>query len=312
MADFGFVFPGQGSQDPGMLAELAKEHPLVRESFAEASDVLGMDLWEIVRENPDNRLNQTDITQPALLTASVAIMRLWEKQGGRMPSIVAGHSLGEYSALVCARSLGFATAVKLVHLRGQFMQSATGTGTGKMAAIVGLELARVEEICAEASVLGAVSPANLNSPQQTVIAGQANAVEKAITLSRKAGARRALPLNVSVPSHCVLMQPAAEQLQAELESVTLCRPGIPVIQNTTAAITSEPGTISENLVSQLCSPVRWVDCVRVIAESGVIQVVECGPGRVLSGLIRRIDPSLTSYGTDNPTSFASTLAAISA
>ena len=311
MSGIGFVFPGQGSQKQGMLLELAHRYSLILETFAAASDVLGLDLWDIAQHNPEDQLNQTAITQPVLLTASVAIMRVWQEAGGARPAIVAGHSLGEYTALVSAEVLDFATAVKLVHERGKFMQSAVKDSDGKMAAIVGLESTRIIEICDEASALGTVSAANLNSPEQTVIAGEHKAVEKAMQLCKDAGAKRALPLNVSVPSHCALMRPAARQLQAVLESVGLHEPTIAVVPNATAEITTETAAIKQNLVKQLDSPVRWVDCVRVMADTGVSHFVECGPGKVLCGLIRRIDPGLNVVTSDTLAAFESALTELS-
>ena len=312
MQKFGFVFPGQGSQKLGMLSQLASDNPLVEETFAEASEALQTDLWEICQHDGDNSLDRTDITQPVLLAASIAITRIWQQSGGVQPSIVAGHSLGEYSALVCAGAISFADAIRIVNQRGKFMQSAVPAGTGKMAAIVGLENYQIHEICDEADQDGIVSAANFNSPGQTVIAGEATAVDKAIVLCKEAGAKRALPLNVSVPSHCALMRPAADQLEAALDQIEISQPAIAVVQNFSAEITSNPETIKQNLVKQLYAPVQWVDCVQVIAKAGVTHLVECGPGKVLCGLIRRIDSDLVCCGSEDSTSLDSAIKEMSA
>ncbi len=312
MQKFGFVFPGQGSQKLGMLSELAANSSIITDTFVEASAAIGEDLWEICQHDSDNNLDQTEITQPVLLTASVAIMRLWQERGGASPSILAGHSLGEYSALVCAGVIDFADAVRVVHQRGMYMQSAVPTGSGKMAAIVGLENYQINEICDEAEELGVVSAANFNSPGQTVIAGEAHAVERAIELCKEAGAKRALPLNVSVPSHCELMRPAAERLEAALTDIALSRPKVPVVQNVNADITEDPEAIKQNLIKQLYAPVLWVDCVQVIAKAGVSHLVEIGPGKVLCGLIKRIDSELVCSGSDDQAALDSALAEMSA
>jgi len=299
MEKFGFVFPGQGSQKLGMLSELASNFAAIEQTFNEASETLGMDLWQICQHDNDNTLDRTDITQPVLLTASVAIWRLWQDQQGPKPAILAGHSLGEYSALVCAGVMQFADAVKMVNKRGQFMQSAVPAGAGKMAAIVGLENYQIHEICDEAEQGDTVSAANFNSPGQTVIAGDTAAVERAITLCKEAGAKRALPLNVSVPSHCDLMRPAAKQLAEELENISFETPQIAVVQNSTAEICDDPEQIKANLIKQLYEPVRWVDCVNLMHKAGVQRIVECGPGKVLCGLIRRIQPEIACLGSDD-------------
>lgn len=302
MDKFGFVFPGQGSQKLGMLADLAKAHTVIQETFASASEVLGLDLWEITQHDGDNTLDRTDITQPVLLAASIAIWRLWQAMDAPLPSILAGHSLGEYSALVAAGALCFEDAIKIVNKRGQFMQSAVPAGTGKMAAIVGLEDYQIHEICDEAEEDQIVSAANFNSPGQTVIAGNAEAVDRAIVLCKEAGAKRALPLNVSVPSHCDLMRPAAKQLAEVLEDIEIKVPGIAVVQNYSADLGEDPEQIKQNLIKQLYEPVRWVDCVNVMHKAGITRIVECGPGKVLCGLIKRIQPELTCMGCDDPTS----------
>lgn len=308
MHKFGFVFPGQGSQKLGMLGSLANEYPLVTETFAEASEVLGQDLWEIAQHDSQNNLDQTQITQPVLLTASVAIWRLWNQRTDAKPSIFAGHSLGEYSALVCANVLSLQDAVKVVHQRGQFMQAAVPSGVGKMAAIVGLENYQIHEICDEAEKGEVVSAANINSPGQTVIAGNADAVDRAIALCKEAGAKRALPLNVSVPSHCALMKPAAGELEAVLDSIAFKSPDIAVVQNVNGELGVAPDEIKSNLIKQLYAPVLWVDCVNVISKAGVSKLVECGPGKVLSGLIKRIDSKLACFGSDDPASLDSAIA----
>lgn len=305
MHKFGFVFPGQGSQKLGMLSELAGSHPIIENTFAEASAVLDMDLWEIAQQDTGNSLDQTAITQPVLLAASTAIARLWKELGAEDPAIVAGHSLGEYSALVCAGAMDFADAVKAVNQRGQFMQSAVAADTGKMAAIVGLENYQIDEICDEAEEQGIVSAANFNSPGQVVIAGEAVAVDHAITLCKEAGAKRALPLKVSVPSHCALMKPAADQLQEVLDAMTIQRPSIPVVQNVNAEITEDPEQIKQNLIKQLYAPVLWVDCVQVIHKTGIAHLVECGPGKVLCGLIKRIESEIVCFGSEDPASLES-------
>jgi [acyl-carrier-protein] S-malonyltransferase len=300
MDKFGFVFPGQGSQKLGMLAELQAQYSLVKDTFDQASAVLGLDLWEICQHDSDNSLDRTDITQPVLLAASTAIWRVWQHTGGAAPSILAGHSLGEYSALVAAGVLEFEAGIAIVNKRGQFMQSAVPAGTGKMAAIVGLENYQINEICDEAEEGQVVSAANFNSPGQTVIAGDADAVDRAIALCKEAGAKRALPLNVSVPSHCDLMRPAAKQLAAELEQLSFSKPAIAVVQNYSADLSEDPELIKQNLVKQLHEPVRWVDCVTVMYKAGVAKLVECGPGKVLCGLNKRIQSEMICLGSDDP------------
>lgn len=287
-----FVFPGQGSQAVGMLADVAERFPQVKATFDEASAVLGTDLWQLTQEGPAEELNRTDMTQPALLTASVALWRVWNEQGGAKPAYMSGHSLGEYSALVCAGAIAFEDAVKLVNKRGLFMQSAVPAGEGAMAAIIGLEDAAIESACEQAAQGGVVSAVNYNSPGQVVIAGQTDAVNRAIELCKEAGAKRALPLPVSVPSHCALMKPAAEQLAAELDAITVNTPDIPVLQNVTAEVTTDAAAIKDNLVQQLYRPVLWVDCVNNMAGKGVERMLECGPGKVLSGLNKRISRGL--------------------
>lgn len=308
MQKYGFVFPGQGSQKLGMLSDLAATNAIIQQTFDEASEVLGLDLWEIAQYDSANSLDQTHITQPVLLAASVAIWRLWQSRTVSRPSIMAGHSLGEYSALVCAGVISFTDGVKIVHQRGQFMQSAVPTGVGKMAAIVGLEDDKIHEICLMASADQVVSAANFNSPGQTVIAGDKDAVDRALALCKEAGAKRTLPLNVSVPSHCALMKPAGVQLEAVLADVVFNPPQISVVQNVGAAIETDPDIIKQNLVKQLYMPVLWVDCVAKMYSDSARKAVECGPGRVLCGLIKRIEPELTCFGSDDQASFDSTIA----
>ncbi len=280
-----FVFPGQGSQQLGMLADIAAEHEVILSTFKEASDVLGYDLWNLV-QNDAELLSQTDKTQPALLTASVALWRLWQEQEGVMPEYVAGHSLGEYSALVCAGVLSFKDAVNLVRLRGEYMQQAVPAGKGAMAAIIGLDDAKVVEVCA--AIDGVVSAVNFNSPGQVVIAGETESVNLAMAAMKEAGAKRALPLPVSVPSHCELMLPAGEKLAAELDSIEFNAPLCKLVQNVTAEAVSDPVMLKKNLVSQLSEPVLWTQSVLLMADLGVTQTIECGPGKVLSGLNKRI------------------------
>ena len=303
MRTFGFVFPGQGSQKLGMLADLAAQYSIIQDTFAEASEAIGIDLWETCQHDPDNILDQTQITQPVLLTSSVAIWRLWKSRISVLPSIMAGHSLGEYSALVCADVLDFTDAVKLVKKRGEYMQLAVPAGSGAMAAIVGLEDYQIHDICEQAAAGQVVSAANFNSPGQTVIAGDAEAVQRAMEGCKAAGAKRALPLKVSVPSHCALMKPAAEHLAADLETMKFGAASIPVVQNVNAEIATEAVSIKHNLLSQLSEPVLWVDSVRLIHQGGVKMLVECGPGKVLCGLIKRIESDVTCFGSDDCQSF---------
>lgn len=293
----GFVFPGQGAQEVGMVGDVAAAEPAANARFEEASDALGFDLAAIVREGPSERLNQTEITQPAMLLAGMALYDAWIARGGPRPAVVAGHSLGEYSALTAAGALDFAAAVGLVHERGKLMQAAVPAGTGAMAAVLGLDDDDVASCCAE--VEGVVSPANLNSPGQVVIAGASDAVQRAVEACKSQGARRAVMLDVSVPSHCVLMAPAADALAALLDAVELRDPTVPVVQNFNAEPALDATTIRGNLLRQLVSPVRWSASVQAMAASGARVFIECGPGNVLSGLARRIDRSLAfhSIGT---------------
>ena len=289
-----FVFPGQGSQAVGMLDTLAADHPQVTETFAVASRVLGYDLWQTVTEGPADKLNQTHITQPAMLAAGVAVWRVWKAEGGAAPAMMAGHSLGEYSALVCAESLDFEQAVSLVADRGRFMQEAVPAGTGAMAAILGLDDKKVMELCQQAAEGKVVSAVNFNSPGQVVVAGHSDAVERAVRLAKDAGAKRAMLLPVSVPSHCELMMPAAMRMQERLAEVDVKAPAIPVINNTDVDAPSDPDAIRDALVRQLHSPVRWVEIVRKMVDDGADALVECGPGKVLAGLNKRIERRMTA------------------
>jgi len=292
---FAFVFPGQGSQSVGMLAALASAEPLVQETFAEASAVLGYDLWQLCQQGPEDVLGSTERTQPAMLTAGVATWRVWRKHGGPMPAAMAGHSLGEYSALVCSGALDFKTAVALVQFRGQAMQAAVPVGQGAMAAILGLEDGDVEAACAEAARSGSsehaeiVQAANFNSPGQVVIAGSAAAVDRAIEVLKSKGAKRAIKLPVSVPSHSALMQPAAERLAEKLRGVQFAAPDVRDVYTVDVRTHQGPDSIREALVQQLVKPVRWTETVRALLAGGAKVLVECGPGKVLTGLNRRID-----------------------
>ncbi|MDP5056033.1 MAG: ACP S-malonyltransferase [Marinomonas hwangdonensis] len=301
-----FVFPGQGSQQLGMLADLAEKHDIIGQTFTEASEVLGYDLWDLV-QNDAEKLSQTDKTQPALLTASVALWRLWEQQGGEKPAYVAGHSLGEYSALVCAGVMAFADAVELVKLRGEYMQQAVPAGEGAMAAIIGLDDDKVVAACDAAP--GIVSAVNFNSPGQVVIAGHVAAVEAAMVNAKEAGAKRALPLPVSVPSHCELMIPAGSKLAEKLETIAFHSPSCTLVQNVTAQAVSDPAVIKANLVSQLSEPVLWTQSVMLLAELGVTSTIECGPGKVLSGLNKRIVKGLETASLGDIAGFEAALSA---
>ncbi|ACZ76451.1 MULTISPECIES: ACP S-malonyltransferase [Dickeya] len=307
MTKFAMVFPGQGSQSVGMLAELAEQFPLIKETFDEASSVLGYDLWQLSQQGPAEELNKTWQTQPALLTASVALWRVWQQQGGPQPTLMAGHSLGEYSALVCAGVLDFKQAVSLVELRGKLMQEAVPEGTGAMYAIIGLDNDAIATACADAAQGQVVSPVNFNSPGQVVIAGNKEAVERAGAACKAAGAKRALPLPVSVPSHCALMEPAAHKLAQALEAVTFNAPQVPVVNNVDVCAESAPQAIRSALVRQLHNPVRWTECVEYIAAQGVSTLVEVGPGKVLTGLTKRIVDSLTATAINDPASLSAAL-----
>jgi [acyl-carrier-protein] S-malonyltransferase len=298
---FGLVFPGQGSQEVGMLADFLASEPVVKDCVAEAEAVLGLALRDLLLDGPDSELNCTEVTQPVLLTASTALWRLWHHRGGPPPAVVAGHSLGEYSALVAAGALEFADGLSLVRRRGQLMQAAVPAGEGAMAAILGLDEATVIRCCE--SVGGTVSAANINAPGQIVIAGSSAAVAAAIDSCTAAGAKRAMLLSVSVPSHCSLMAPAAAQLAEILEGVSIAEPAFPVVANVDASIASDPLHIRRNLVAQLSRPVRWIDCVQRMVAEGATTLIECGPGRVLTGLIKRIDRGLATGSLASAASF---------
>ena len=287
-----------------MLGAAAENWPIIEKTFSEASDVLGYDLWHLCQHGPAEELNQTTVTQPALLAASVALWRQWFVAGGQAPDFVAGHSLGEYSALVAAESLNFFDAIKLVRLRGELMQAAVPAGEGKMAAILGLEDDDVTAACAEAANGDVVAAVNFNAPGQVVIAGAAEAVERAIEACKARGARKAMPLPVSVPSHCALMKGAAEELATALDEVTVNDAVIPVIQNVTASVAQDSESLKANLVKQLYSPVLWTDTVRKLVANDVRIAVECGAGKVLAGLAKRIDRELSVYGIDEPDALA--------
>lgn len=305
-----FVFPGQGSQQVGMLAELAAVHPVIEETFAEASTALGYDLWALVQSGPEEKLNSTEVTQPALLTASVALWRLWVQQGGAMPTVMAGHSLGEYSALVCAGAMTLEAGVKLVQLRGELMQQAVPFGTGAMAAILGLDDASVKAACALAAEGDVVAPVNYNCPGQVVIAGEKLAVERAMAACKAAGAKRAIALPVSVPSHCSLMKPVAEEMASALASAALVMPAVPVVQNVTAQLVDSVENLRKNLVEQLYSPVLWTDSVAAMVDQGIQITIECGPGKVLSGLNKKINKSLEVVSLADQVSFEKALSLI--
>lgn len=306
-AKLALVFPGQGSQHLGMLAELAAEHPIVGETYAEASEALGMDLWALSQQGPEERLNQTENTQPALLTSGVAIWRLWQQQGGAQPALMAGHSLGEYTALVCAGAMSLADGVRLVQQRGRFMQEAVPAGTGAMAAILGLEDEQVEASCAAAAQGDVVAAVNYNSPGQIVIAGSVAAVERAVEACKAAGAKRAVPLPVSVPSHCALMRPAADRLAEVISTLSLQMPSIPVVQNVDAQVAASVAEMTEKLLQQLYSPVLWTRCVEFMVAQGIESMLECGPGKVLSGLNKRIARSLNAAAVNDSASLSSAL-----
>jgi len=305
-----FVFPGQGSQSVGMLSQLATEFPQVQATFSEASDVLGYDLWRLVSDGPVESLNQTDRTQPAMLAAGIAVWRSWQSVTDITPSFLAGHSLGEYTALVAAGAMEFADAIKLVEQRGLFMQQAVPIGTGAMAAVLGLDDGIVRSICSQATVNGIVEAVNFNSPGQVVIAGETSAVNAAIELAKEQGAKRALLLPVSVPSHCALMKPAAERLAIALVDITIQKPTIPVIHNVNVTKEKNSENIKRLLTEQLYSPVRWVETIQYFATQGVDTLVECGPGKVLAGLTKRIDKSLVGLAMFDQASLDKTVQAL--
>lgn len=294
------VFPGQGSQSQGMLADLAAQHPEVSATYAEASDVLGYDLWGLVQDGPVEKLNETIATQPAMLAAGVSTWRVWQKLGGAPPAGMAGHSLGEYTALVCAGAIEFRDAVGVVQRRAELMQNAVPAGEGAMAAILGLDDQVVRDICGNASGNGVAEAANFNSPGQVVVAGHRGAIERVIELAKEAGARRAIMLAVSVPSHSTLMLPAGEALAESLSAAAFQAPSIPVINAVDAVPYTDANDIRERLTRQVSSPVRWVDTVQRLIADGATSIIECGPGKVLTGLVRRIDRSVQALCIDSP------------
>lgn len=306
-----FVFPGQGSQKIGMLSELAAAFPVVQSTFAEASEVLGYDLWALVQNGTQDEINLTERTQPLLLTASVAVYRAWKEKQGAQPAFMAGHSLGEWSALVCAGVVAFKDAVKLVQQRGKFMQEAVPAGQGAMAAIIGLDDALIIDACKKAEQGEVVSAVNFNSPGQVVIAGAAAAVERASALCKEAGAKRALPLPVSAPFHTALMRPAADRLAAQIEATTFSAPETLIVHNVTADVETNPETIKALMVEQIYSPVRWVECVNTLSAKGITLTLECGPGKVLSGLNKRIKAELATVSVEKPDELDAALALLS-
>ncbi|MGQ0658421.1 MAG: ACP S-malonyltransferase [Chromatiales bacterium] len=304
-----FVFPGQGSQSVGMLREFAATEPVVEATFAEASDMLGYDLWRLVQNGDETELNMTEKTQPAMLAAGTSVWRLWRARRGTAPAVLAGHSLGEYTALVCAGALGFPDAVRLVAERGRCMQAAVPAGEGAMAAVLGLEQRTLEEMCARAAGGETVACANLNAPGQIVIAGHRAAVERVMAAAKVAGARRAVLLPVSVPSHCALMAGAAERVRPKLESVIWRTPAIPVLHNSDVTSHRERMAIIDSLARQLHQPVRWIDTIRRMREMGVATIIECGPGKILTGLCKRIEPDIECLAVFDPASLDAALEA---
>ncbi|CAG4883337.1 malonyl-CoA-[acyl-carrier-protein] transacylase [Georgfuchsia toluolica] len=306
---FALVFPGQGSQSLGMMSAYG-EHPVLRDTFAEASAALGRDLWQLVQEGPAEALNQTVNTQPLMLTAGIAVYRLWQALGGPQPAMVAGHSLGEYAALVAADVIPLPDAVPLVELRARAMQEAVPQGVGAMAAILGLDVPSIEAACAEAAQGQVVQTVNFNSPEQTVIAGHAAAVQRAADACKAEGAKRALLLPVSAPFHCSLMQPAAEKLKARLATLTLSAPTIPVLNNVDVLVQNEPDRIRAALVRQAASPVRWVETMKAMQDAGLTHVYECGPGKVLAGLVKRCADGLSGGAINDLKGLEAALAAV--
>ncbi len=304
MTKTALVFPGQGSQKMGMLGEFFDEFKEIKDTFSAASDILGYDLWALAQNGPESEMNLTEKTQPLLLTSSVALWRVWQRKGGVKPVALAGHSLGEWSALVCAGVVEFSDAVELVRARGAFMQDAVPVGQGSMAAIIGLEDAEIDRICKETSDSELqVSAVNYNSPGQVVIAGHVSAVDQAMAACKEAGAKRALSLPVSAPFHTELMRPAAEQLEPLINSTQFKTPEIPVIHNVTAKSCKDPKAIKALMIEQIYKPVRWVECVQALEALAISDVIECGPGKVLSGLVKRISQNISASSTDTLVAF---------
>ena len=310
MTNLAFVFPGQGSQKIGMLADLAEHNPIIQKTFTEASDVLGYDMWHLIQQGAQEDINLTQRTQPILLTCSVAIWRLWNEKNGALPSQMAGHSLGEWSALVCANVIDFADGLRIVEARGKYMQQAVPVGQGAMAAIIGLEDQAILDACFEASSLGVVDAVNFNAPGQVVIAGSNDAVERAMEMCKSAGAKRALPLPVSAPFHTSLMKPAADNLAEMVNAVTFRAPEVPIMHNVHANNENDPQVIKKLMLEQIYSPVRWVDCVKQLKNNGASTLIECGPGKVLSGLSKRIDRELIALATESAADFDAVLTTI--
>lgn len=299
MTTTAWVFPGQGSQRIGMLADLAASYPIIEATFAEASAAVGKDLWALAQNGPEAEMNATENTQPLLLAAGIAVWRAWQQAGGAAPDYLAGHSLGEYTALVAAEVISLADGVRLVAERGRLMQDAVPAGEGAMAAILGLDNEQVIAACKAAADGDVVAAVNFNAPGQVVIAGSAAAVDRAIAECKAVGAKRALPLSVSAPSHCALMRPAAEELAKCFYALTFNRSVIPVVQNVSAKVASDTATLQAALVEQLYSPVRWVECIEHLSALGVTQIVESGPGKVLTGLNKRIAKDATHWSLDS-------------
>jgi len=300
---FSIIFPGQGSQAIGMMSKLADQHSLVKELFIEASDVLGVDLWAMTQEGPLEALSQTENTQPALLTAGVAAWRVWQSLGGQDPSMMAGHSLGEYTALVSAGALSFSDGVALVRDRGRYMQEAVPAGQGAMAAIIGLEDQVVIDVCAKTANGDVLQAVNFNAPGQVVIAGSADAIERATVTMKEAGAKRALPLPVSIPAHSRLMTPASERLAERIAGINISLPTIAVLHNCNVQVAESAEQVAQNLVTQLDSPVRWVESVNAMHAQGIDQFIESGPGKVLGGMVKRIIKGVDVACIDNPDAF---------
>lgn len=298
---FAFVFPGQGSQSVGMLAALSESHASVKETFDEASNVLGYDLWDLSQNGPESQLGQTEFTQPALLTAGVAVWRVWEEQGGTKPTVMAGHSLGEYTALTCAGALAFTDAVTLVQDRGRYMQNAVPAGEGGMAAIIGLDDEAVINVCASIQGHGVIQAVNFNAPGQVVVAGTKQAIEASVAAFKEAGAKRALPLPVSIPAHSSLMSSAAEKLKERIDGIEFQMPNIPVVHNCNVEVAQSVDEIKANLVMQLDSPVKWVSSIEKIStDFNVEKVVESGPGKVLGGMVKRIIKGIGVAAIETP------------